>query len=341
MGKFFNTKGKFFNTKIAKDKSTLIKYGLIGLGVFIILIIIIAIAGKSGKSRFEVYEYAEEIEVSSDPKNFPEIEELIKSFGKAKQDEIVIDYNDLDTSVIGEYAIYLKYNNNTYEVSISVVDTTPPEANIIDKLIPKDSNTYKLSDFIQECTDNDPKTTECTYIFNDETIHTEKGSYEYKLKVCDNSNNCTEEKTVTVEIGGHCMFGSLEYDKTKNKYPLAVTVGDVTNNCAVDKKLWQSTEFLNKVNDLYSTDLQLLQSQLDSIIKNKFPEGAITKAFPSFITIYNSANTGLVGYAIRVNVYAQKQGYTGKLDTDDNLILTYSLDSNGKRIYEYNAYGID
>ncbi len=333
--------GKFFNTKISKDRSTLVKYGLIGAGVLLFLIIIIALSNRAPSQKLEVFKSVEDIEVSENAENYPEYDDIIKSYGKAKKEDITVDYSELDTSAIGEYTIYVTYKKAKYEVSAAVVDTTPPEATVVERLVPKENNSYALQDFILECKDNNPEEEECIYKFNKEDIYTEKGEYEYKLQICDSADNCTEEQVVIVEIGSACLYGGLTYDQTKNKYPLAVIVGDVDTNCAADKKLWQSPEFLDKVNDLYSKDLKLLQLQLTPITKDKFPGGAITKAYPVFITIYNTDGIGLVGYAIRVKVYAREQGYAGKLDIDENLIVSYSLNADGSRNYEYDAYGIE
>ena len=346
--------GKFFNGKVKKDRSTLIKYGIIAFGIFLIIFLFILIGIKNSRKPKANIEVKNEltVEVNGD---WPEKSDFFTKFENFNIDLITIEYNDFDITEIGEYTVKVNAEGlGDQEVVIKVVDTTAPTLLLKEVKINLGDN-YSIDDFIDICSDNSGK--ECKYEYYsgmqdaqgnliDYSSFTKEDTYIIKIYAYDESGNETEVQDTKLTIGeggsiySDCTYGDLSIDTTKVTYPVAVIVGSESLNCALDASLWSDERVQVSVNNLYMKDYESLKTELKEIFKAQNRGETKIVAYPHYIAILNKSGKGLVGYAIYVKVYVADNSYTGQIDTDSNLALAYYINSDGTRKYETNTFGL-
>ena len=351
--------GKFFNGRVKKDRTTLIRYVIIGCGIFFIILLFILIAAKSNKKSNVVLVPKESItvEVNSD---WPENTDFFESIENYDKNLITVDYQDLDVTTVGEYEVQLNAEGyNSVKVMVKVVDTTAPELTLKELTIDY-GDAYDIEDFVELCEDNSGDECIIEYYGNsqdqtgktiDYSAFTEENTYLIKIVAKDNSGNETEVKETKLIIGSgegentnqggeNCTYGNLDVSQTRVSYPIAVIVGDQNANCALNRDLWDDSEIQIPVNKFYSDDYEALKKDIDSMLKTQFPNGAKIVAYPNFVAILNDEIKGLVGYAIYVKVYIVANDYTGTVDSDDNLVLAYYIRRDHTRQYVVNKYNV-
>jgi len=355
--------GKFFNGRVKQSRASMVKMGLIIAGVVLIILIFIIIAIRNNSKNPATLVLVENLtlEINSEE---PNKMDFFSQFENFDEEKITIDYRDFDITEVGTYVVTVKAEGLGQEdVTVNVVDTTAPELTLNEVEIPY-GQTYKAEDFITSCIDNSNE--ECYVEYYSEQLdqngnkisfssYTEVGTYVIKLVAKDNSDNYTNPKETTLTIvdngeggGGSsnepdpslCLFGGLSIDKTQYDVPLAIVVGDKTSGCALDRDLWDDKEVTDSVAKFYNIDYQKLKNDLKEILKTEYPQGANIVAYPNYIAILNESITGLVGYAIEVKVYVTNVGYTGAIDTEENLQLSYYLLEDQSREYLVNKFNL-
>ena len=349
--------GKFFKDKIKKDRTSLIKYGLIGFGILIILILFIMIIAKNAKPK-PIIDVKENITFEVNGKK-PKKSDFVKCENYDIND-IKIEYNDFDITKVGSYNITIIAPNIAQEtITVYVKDTTGPELTVKDVTIPVDGS-YEPKDFVDVCSDNSNE--ECIINFYNESKNesgdyidyssfSEAGVYTVKIIASDPYDNESEPKEAVLTIGENqgpgtestCQYGDLTVTESRFNYPLAVNVGDKTTGCALNIDLWDDDETQKPVNDFYKANFTKLQGEMYDELVAHFPKGnATVTAYPHYIAILNDSLTGLVGYAVYVKVYVHENDITIANNSayDDYLVATYYLKPDGSRIYEINKYNL-
>ena len=345
--------GKFFNGRVQKDRSSIIRYTIIGVGIFFIIVLFALIANKGNKKPVLNLKDVVTVEVGSEEPDKMEYFTEFKNFDKKK---ISVDYSRADLKTVGEYYVKITAQGlGDEDVKLVVNDTKAPN------LVTRDYSValgvgYNINNFVESCTDNSGE--ECIIEYNIGDVdqngneikyqnYTAQGSYTIKLYAKDKSGNTTDVKEVTLNIGTGtstdpvtCPYGTIDYTASRLTYPVAVIVGNTTTKCALNRDLWDDATTQNPVSEFYKKDYLKLQTDIDAIKNEKYPNGAKIVAYPHFISVLNDDLKGLVGYAIHVKVYMVALDYTGTIDSDDNLILDYYLNSNGSRVYDVNKFNL-
>ena len=155
--------GKFFNGKVKKDRTSLIKYTIIGLGILVIIILFIVIAVKKPKKDYtlvlrrggitmEIYE-----EVPAAEKFFEKIEGVDK-------DDLEVNIGKCDTTKVGKCKVKITgYEIKDIEATLKVIDSTAPEVDVKETVQIEVGTSYSPEDFIDSCYDNSKE--DCTYVF--------------------------------------------------------------------------------------------------------------------------------------------------------------------------------
>lgn len=345
--------GKFFRDKIKKDRTSLIKYGIIAFAALVILILFILVLVKSRRPKAEIsYNEPLRFEVNS---GMPDVDEIFTTKNTDKK-EIKINYDNFDITKVGTYTISATYKGTQLKTAnAEVYDSTPPTFSVKSVTVAS-GESYGIEDFIEACEDNSKE--ECIYEYAsdltdangnalDYNSYIQDGSYTVKIVAKDLSGNQSEPQEANLIIGSgapldgsSCEFGSLSISASRQKYPLAVVVGDSNTNCAVDKNLWDNSSVQSPVNDFYNKDIQAMKPLLESKLKADFPNGANIRAYPNYIALLNDNLTGLVGYAIYVKIYAAPINESD-IKQDKYLVVSYYLNSDGTRKYEKNKYNLN
>ena len=348
--------GKFFKGKVKKDRTTLIKYIIIGIGIFLIILLFILIAIRNSNGKNAVLEVKDSL-VMEAGNNFPDKMEYVTNIKHYNKKNITVDYKDINPKVPGEYKVTLNAKGiGSADIDLTITDTTAPELKVKDVTLAS-STSYTPLDFVESCSDN--SIDECIVEFysgsqdqNGNTIdyskYTENGTYIIKLVAKDSKDNSSDIKEATLVIGSgegtvkpvDCQYGTLETNSTGINYPIAVVVGDKTTGCALNRDLWDNEKVQEPVKKFYQTDYEKLKKELESTLKAKFPGGANIVAYPHFIAVLNNETKGLVGYGIYVKVYISSVSYKGEVDKDENLVLAYYLNQDGSRKYDTNKYNL-
>lgn len=352
--------GKFFNGKVKKDRGTLIKYGVIAAGIVLIILLFVLIAAGKNKNNNVVLTLKDTVtfEVNSE---WPTAEDFFAEIENFDINEIT--FSDFDITTVGEYTVTITAGDQgSDEITVNVVDTTAPNLEIKDVTIPS-GGVYEIVDFLVSCDDNSGD--ECILEYDSTSIdqngnpidfgsYTEDGQYTIKIVAKDPTGNITEAKAVKLLIGDGsseqgpegpknptvCQYGDLTINTDNHPYPVAVIVGDEINGCALNRDLWDSASVQTPVNNFYMDDYKRLESQLRDVLKAEYPNGAKIVAYPHYIAILNKDVTGLVGYAIEVNVYVADYESEGAIDKPENLLMSYYLRSDKTRDYSVNEYSI-
>ena len=126
---------------------------------------------------------------------------------KVNPDTIVVDTSAVDTNTVGEYVAVVTYNDSTYEIKVSVSDTTAPEISAKADITPVDRGTtiypadyVEVNDlsevavyFVAEDGDN-----ESSEIPSD--LDNDVTEINYTVVAVDAESNRSEELSVTIPI---------------------------------------------------------------------------------------------------------------------------------------------
>lgn len=353
--------GKFFNGQVKRNRTTLVRYIIIGCGVFFIIILFILIAVK-GKKKPEVVLISKDeaviVEINSEK---PKVTDFFEDIQNYDTNLLSVDYGNLDTSKVGEYEVILKaegYNPATAKV---IVNDTKPPVLILRELKIKYGETYVLDEFVESCTDN--SNTECIIdyyqdpYYTDYSSYTDAGTYPIKIIAKDETGNPTtvQETKLIIEGNGiidpnptpdpnpsECKYGNMTI--SEQRYPMAVVVGDQTNNCAIDRNLWDDKDTQEPASKFLKQDLDNLKkdAKFKSYLDSNFHETETNIVVKSdIIGIYNDDASGLVGYGIYVEIYLSARNSSEQTDTEENLVLSYYLKSDYTRQYITNKCNLD
>lgn len=342
--------GKFFNGRVKKDRTTLIKYGAIAGGALIILILIILIASGKNKNN-AVLDLKDSIDVEINGK-MPKVKDYFSKFENFDVKDVTVE--EYTNTALGSFTITIKAEGQgSGSIKVNIVDTTAPELTVKDVVIPS-GGTYSITDFVDKCEDNSKG--ECIAEFYSDQVdqngnpvdysaYTKDNEYTIKIVAKDESGNVSKPQEAKLKIGTgipsvptNCLFGDLTVNEEVYDYPMAVSVGDKSTGCAINRDLWDNKVVQKPVDDFYAKDHTKLKADLDEVLKSEFPNGAKIVAYPHYIAILNESLTGLVGYAVYVNVYIAPADSTSRVDTDENLMLAYYLNSDGTRNYDINLF---
>ena len=348
--------GRFFKGKVKKDRTSLIRYGLIGIAVFIFLILFILVIIKSSKPKPNVI-IKDNIKFEVNGKK-PKKSDIV-TVENYDIKNVTIDYAEFNQAAVGSYNIHVSAKGlNDAWVNVDVVDTKAPELTTKDFAIPVGGE-YTAADFVETCKDNSKE--ECNYAFYDASQNqegeivdyssfTEEGTYTIKIVASDNYQNVTEPKDVTLTIGAggvpkgtNCQYGNLKVSESRLDYPISIIVGDQNTGCALNKDLWDDNEVQKPVNDLYLENFNKLKTDMKDKLLEHYPkQDATITAFPTYIAILNDSYTGLVGYSIYVKLYVHETGTSVKNEDQysNYLVASYYINSDGTREYEINKYNL-
>lgn len=349
--------GKFFNERINNNRSNLIKYGLIGAGCLIIFILIIVIATSGNKKEVKAQLKDELIiEINS---SLPSKNDLFSVLENVDDNDITVDFDAINLSQIGSYTVHSEVKNmgDGYTL-VHVVDTTKPELSLVSSHTIKENESYTVTDFVTNCSDN--SNTQCiTEFYTLDTdssgkvinygSYTTAGTYVIKIVAKDESGNVSDpvisqliiEKNQSVNPKPQtCKYGDLTVDSQYLDYPLGYIVGDKKNNCAINPNLSSDKEITKKVEDFIVQDNKKFQTQVKDITNNLYPNIELNYAIPvTKLEILNKAK-GLIGYSILVEVYVAPKDSDTAIQTEENLIAKYYLNTDSSRKYIVNKYNI-
>lgn len=354
--------GKFFNGKVKRDRTSLIKYTVIGIGVLIIIILLFAIGCQPHENYDDVIHLKDKgvtIEIGDD---FPEVLDYFKEIDEYPYSDSLkyeFDKDDCDSTKVMTCKVTISGNAiNDIKTKLIIKDTTVPDLVLKDSLYIEVNEPYNVEDFVDYCEDNSGEDckiyyynpngaatdNEVTENITDYSSYTNNGTYKILIVAEDINGNKTEPLETSLVIGSGdqndktCSFGDMKVSSSRVKFPIAVYAGDVDLNCAIDKELWDNATIQVPANEMYQTDYKRLQSQLEEILRTNYPAGANIKVYPSYISVLNDKLTGLVGYGIFVKVYVAE--LNKQIDLDQNLVMSYYLNSDGSRLYVANKYQI-
>lgn len=350
--------GKFFNGKVKNDKEKYIKYGVIAGGVLLIIIIIMMIVANNRKGGNAILTLKESLDVEVGTK-LPDKMEYFSEFENFDKDKITVDDSGVDINTVGVYEVTVSAKGlDEADVVVNIVDKTAPTLTIKNLTIAS-GDYYSAEDFVASCTDNYDDA--CTVEFYqgakdqngnpvDYANYTLDGNYTVSIIAKDESGNETAPQSASLVIGNgggntkptSCLYGDLTVLPSLKKYPLSFVVADTNSNCAVDFALWNNKETQQRARDFYkSQDYPKLKSQLEPIVREKFPNGAHTVDYSNLITIINESTTGLIGYSIYIEVYIVDATADIKdIQQPQYLKAAYYINSDGTRDYDVNVYGL-
>lgn len=102
------------------------------------------------------------------------------------------EINPTSYDKIGVYEVKVLINDETYQTKITVEDTIKPVLKLKEVSI-NEGESYKIDDFIDNCTDNSGET--CLYEYKNPTTYSKEGTYDITIIAKDSSSNAVEETT--------------------------------------------------------------------------------------------------------------------------------------------------
>lgn len=163
----------------------------------------------------------------------------------------------------------------------------------------------------------------------------EKDTTNQTIEDVKNDTVATNDTNIT-----SCSYGDLSYDT--DRYPvISYFVGDTTNNCAVDRNLWDNSEYTSKAFDLREIDQKDLEQKINNYYTSNglYANGSNIKYYANNKAVYNKAKTGLVGYAIEISVYIYDKD--DEIDYTNDLKLKYYINEDGSRTYSVNEFNLN
>lgn len=364
--------GKFFNQKVKGNRNDLIKWGIIGGAVLIIVIIFIAIAVKGGGKADPVLDPKDKITIELGG-SLPETKDLFDKFENFDIEDIQIDDSNVNYNVVGTYMINISAQNGTPSTIIcDIVDTTAPVLILKDVAI-MEGAPYKVQDFVESCVDNSQK--ECVISFYTEAADpdgniidyssfTEPNTYQVQIIATDEYLNKTDVQIANLTIikdkvevedppvipePTNCEFGNLTYPIDRYKYPIGYLAGDEVTGCAISIGAFNDPFITQGLSDFINKDIENIQPALEAKLDTAFPnESADMRVCQLSNTVLNTEQKGIVGFEINVKIYIFKHDENGSYQNakcedlpKENLKVDYYLKRDGARHYIINEYELD
>lgn len=336
---------KFFNQKIKKNsKKSTMKIIIIIIIVIVLLIILAFFINKltlNNKAKNATIKIRESIAVEVNSE-LPDKTLFFAELENVGNKDIKIDFGNADIKNVGEYKVTLKVFGKRYNSTLDVVDTQNPEL-VVKNVSIQSGGKYSAEDFVDSCTDNSGK--DCIIEFNtlsvnqdgekiDYSSYTNEGTYTVQIIAKDESGNQTNPMNATLSIGATsednpntqitCKFGGNNYDTSK--YIMAVNVTE--NNCALDPNLYENENTVAVANKLIETETEKLKKEFNKINLNTTDVYLNSNIEP----ILNNEGTGLVGYAIRMDLSIN-------YNTENyEMIESFNIKEDGTREYIVDKY---
>ncbi len=329
---------KFFNQKVQNTKKTVMQICIIAaciIGVLVCFLLAYYFNNKPKKEAIINLRDSVAIEINS---QLPDKTTFFTQLENVKESDIQISYEKVNTKNIGEYPVSIRLYGKKYESKVIVLDSIAPDLDLKELKI-EEGDSYTPQDFVNYCNDNSMQ--ECSLEFYtlatdqdgnkiDYSKYKEVGSYKIEIIATDEANNSTiKETTLTIGNGEQkppvCKYGSNEYDK--DKYLLAVDVTE--NGCAIDAELYNDDIIYERVSTILDNDTNRLKNEFK---KQNGSGNLILNQYPN--AIRNKEGKGIVGYTIHMEVSLEKNG-------EKEVIESYDLDINGKRIYTINKFNLE
>ena len=122
-------------------------------------------------------------------------------------DTIAVDTSAVDTNTVGEYVAVVTYNDSTYEIKVSVSDTTAPEISAKADITPVDrGTTIYPADYVEV---NDLSEVAVYFVAEDgdnesleipSDLDNDVTEINYTVVAVDAESNCSEELSVAIPI---------------------------------------------------------------------------------------------------------------------------------------------
>ena len=332
---------KFFNQKVNNDNSN---KKVIQIAIIVVCVIGIVIAffvanyfnshGKKDKIKIEMRESVA-IEING---QLPSKVLFFNELEGIKEDDIKINFDNVQTNLIGEYPVEIEIQGKKYTSKVQVLDTASPTL-VLKEVTIDENSSYTVNDFVSSCNDNSNEA--CNIAFYalgvdqngnaiDYSSYRTAGTYKIQIMATDNSNNSTLQET-TLYINGQvvvppstsCNYGNSDYDQS------VLLASDVTQNgCALDLNLYQSETVLSGVNNIMDQEFEKLKKEF-----SKQNINGTLKLNRTASPVLNLTGNGLVGYTIHMDVLI----INGE---SSELVESYDLDLTGRRIYTVNKYNL-
>ena len=126
---------------------------------------------------------------------------------KVNPDTIAVDTSAVDTNTVGEYVAVVTYNDSTYEIKVSVSDTTAPEISAKADITPVDrGTTIYPADYVEV---NDLSEVAVYFVAEDgdnesleipSDLDNDVTEINYTVVAVDAESNRSEELSVTIPI---------------------------------------------------------------------------------------------------------------------------------------------
>lgn len=328
---------KFFNKRINSKKRNIINCVIIGICITgVILCCFITQSFSKNKTTEDV-----EIIVSLQEKvsidlgtESPSSDIFFLDLSGVSEEEISIDYSNVDFNTLGEYTVLITVLEETYEVVLNIVDASAPTL-ILTNVAIEVGQTYNYMDFVSTCTDNTDEPCEIKYYEGsldqqgnplDYSTYKEEGTYTIIITATDVNGNITYQ-TTTLTIGTEpnqsteCSYGTSDYNKAN-----ILTYSVANNGCAISLDLYQNStirEPMDSIADTESEKIKVLIDQISGLKTNIVINRSIN-------AIINETGNGFVGYSLYMEVS----------DSSGSIIVSYYLNESGTRIYIENPYNI-
>lgn len=336
---------KFFNQKVKgssnKSMAAYIIVGVCVLLVFVCIILVVLFSNRTPEdARIEIRDVVT-VEINSE---IPDKTLFFSELQNVKEDEIDISFAEADLTKVGEYPVEINLRGETYESKLAVVDTQAPN------LVARNYNiaigdTYSAEDFVESCTDNSGE--DCIIEFYtmgmdqdgvtiDYGSYTDEGTYTVQIIASDSSGNSTTATSATLTIGEAsgpvtpttCTYGNSEYDS--NTYILGINV--TQNGCALDLNLYQNESVTAPAYELANADTEKLQKEISKLNINENLERNLSRLISP---VLNTAGTGIVGYTVHMELAIKYE------DGHEEVVASYYINTDGKRVYSINTYNLD
>lgn len=327
---------KFFNKRVNSRKKTLINSLIIGgciIGIILCFWLTQNLGSTDTAEPTEVIVKLQE-SVSVDLNNGePESDVYFLELSGVTEDDIIVDYSNVDFSKLGSYNVTVTVLNELYYVSLVVVDVSKPELTLASVTI-EEGESYKYTDFLISCVDNSNEECEISFYTGnvdqdgnsiDYSKYTDSGTYDIVIIATDVNGNSTYE-TTSLTIGEEeestpteCTYGNTDYN---SGYILSYSVS--SNGCAISLDLYQNSAIREPMDDIADTEANKIKTEIDQI--SGLSSNIIINR--SITAILNETGNGFVGYSLYMEV----------TNNDGEILVSYYLTESGSRIYINNPY---
>ncbi len=316
--------------------------------LFIVLVLLIALginscSKKSKKNKDKEKEIkpaiVQEIKISIFDK-VPTVDKFITNIDKFKDKKLTISYDENKLVVdhyeeVGEYIVNITVDDKTYTSKLTVEDILPPEL-LLKGMMIDEGTTYSINDFVSKCEDNSKKDCVIKYSEDKYSNITAPGTYDIKITATDINNNSVEKVAVltinkkaepqptptptpTPKPANVCKYGDGSYNND-----IVLTYNIVKNNCAQDPTIaYTNNTYIDKAEKMGIEEEKKLREDLQKK-KLNIVINLQWDAYP----VFNSTNSGLVGYTVKFFL------------TSGSKKTEYALKSDGTRSFKSNDFGL-